>query len=49
MRIFGRELIWALQCYVSINIEGPEEFYFDQQQDTFVAAPPAAGGARGEE
>ena len=44
---FGRQLIWALQCYVSINIEGTEESFFNQQQD--ADAPPAAGGAPGEE
>ena len=46
---FGGQLIWALQCYVSINMEGPEESFFDQQQDADAAAPPPPGGATGEE
>ena len=48
---FGRQLIWALQHYVSINIESQEESFFNHQQDAAAAAaaPPAAGGATGEE
>ena len=34
---------------MSVNIEGPEESFFNQQRDTDAAAPPVAGGATGEE
>ena len=32
---FGGQLVWALQCYVSVDIEGAEDMLF-------VQAPPAA-------
>ena len=36
---FGRQLVWAFQGYVSIMIEGPEESFFNQQQDADAATP----------
>ena len=41
--------MWTLQHYVSVNIEGPEENFFDRQQDGDAAAAQAAGGATAEE
>ena len=34
---------------MAVNIEGPEESFFNQEQDADPAAPPAAGSATGEE
>ena len=39
--------MWALQCYVFVNIEGPEESFFNQQQGSDAAG--AAGGETAEE
>ena len=37
---FGRQLIWALQCYVQVNIQGPEESFFEEE----TKEPPTAPG-----
>ena len=28
---FGTQLIWALQHYVQVNIQGPEESFFEEE------------------
>ena len=28
---FGRQFIWALQHYVSVNIQGPDESFFEEE------------------
>ena len=44
---FGRQLIWALKRYTSINIEGPSATFFEvKQQQTSTGA---AGGGTGQQ
>ena len=44
---FGRQLVWVLQRYMSIDIEGPSATFFEvKQQQTSTGA---AGGATGQQ
>ena len=36
---FGGQLIWALQCYVSIDVEGPPESFFEAEGGAAAVAP----------
>ena len=36
---FGGHLIWALQCYVSIDVEGPPEAFFEAEGGAAAVAP----------
>ena len=42
---FGGQLLWALERGVVVDIEGPEETFFNQPQSADAAAPLAAAGA----
>ena len=35
---FGRQLVWALKCYVQVNIQGPEQPFFEEE----TLEPPTA-------
>ena len=37
---FGRKLVWALQRYVQVDIEGPEQSFFEEE----TQEPPTAIG-----
>ena len=41
---FGGQLIWALQRYVSIDVEGPPKFFFEAEGGAAAVAP--TGGAQ---
>ena len=36
---FGGQLIWALQCYITIDFEGPPESFFDAEGGAAAVAP----------
>ena len=36
---FSRQLIWALQCYVSVNIQGPDESFFEEEMQEPSTVP----------
>ena len=36
---FGGHLIWALQCYISIDVEGPPESFFEAEGGAAAVAP----------
>ena len=36
---FGRQLIWALQRYVQVDIQGPEESFFEEETQELPTAP----------
>ena len=36
---FGGHLIWALQCYVSVDVEGPHESFFEAEGGAAAVAP----------
>ena len=42
---FGGQLLWALERGVVVDIEGPEETFFNQPPPADAAAPPAAAVA----
>ena len=42
---FGGQLLWALERGVVVDIEGPEETFFNQPPPADAAAPPAAAAA----
>ena len=42
---FGGQLLWALERGVVVDIEGPEDTFFNQPPPTDAAAPPATAGA----
>ena len=42
---FGGQLLWALERGVVVDVEGPEETFFNQPPPADAAAPPAAAGA----
>ena len=36
---FGGHLIWALQCYVSVDVEGPPESFYEAERGAAAVAP----------
>ena len=36
---FGRQLVWALQRYVQVNIQGPEQSFFEEETQELPTAP----------
>ena len=42
---FGGQLLWALERGVVVDIEGPEETFFNQPPPADAATPPGAAGA----
>ena len=36
---FGGQLIWALQCYISIDVEGPPESFFEAEGGAAALTP----------
>ena len=36
---FRGQLIWALQCYVSVDIQGPDESFFEEEMQEPSTVP----------
>ena len=36
---FGGQLVWALQHYVQVDIQGPEQSFFEEETQELPTAP----------